>query len=188
MENMELDARERILKAAMELLDKEKDAGKITVRLIAEKAGVGIGLINYHFRSKEKLLNEAVGTTMAGMAEELKKLGSGAGSPVDKLKQMLKQLSDFAIRYQKHMRISIEYEILQGDMQVPVYILPVLREIYGREKDERELRLIAFTIITGMQVMYMKTEAFYKYSGIDITNEKQRSEAIDIMISNFIGK
>ena len=60
----ELDPRERILQAAIAILGEEADPESITVRQIAARAEVGTGLINYHFGSKDALLNEAIGTLM----------------------------------------------------------------------------------------------------------------------------
>jgi hypothetical protein len=69
-----------------------------------------------------------------------------------------------------------------------MYLLPVLRALYGRSKDECELRLLAFTLVKAMQVMYLRADDFQKYSGIDILDEKQRNESIDMLIANIIKK
>lgn len=185
----ELDARNRIMEAAKEILDEEQDISRITIRRIAEKAGVGIGLINYHFQSKEKLLNETVNVTMGRMAEEFHSIEKLNGmEPVEFIKYMLKKLSDFAVRYQKLTRISVSYALMQGDMEAERYILPALRTFYGRSKDERELRLLAFTLITAIQAIYLRADAFLKYSSIDVLDEEQRNEAIDFLVTNIIHK
>jgi AcrR family transcriptional regulator len=189
METNDLDAKSRIMKAAMDILDEESEISRITVRRIAEKAEVGIGLINYHFQSKEKLLYEAVNVTMSQMAEEFRSPGkANEMEPIELLKYMLKKLSDFALKYRNLTHISVSYALLQGDMDAEMYLLPVLRELYGRSKDECELRLLAFTLVKAMQVMYLRADDFQKYSGIDILDEKQRNESIDMLIANIIKK
>lgn len=185
----DLDAKSRIMKAAMEILDDEPEISRITVRRIAEKAEVGIGLINYHFQSKEKLLYEAVNVTMAQMAEEFRSSGkANEMEPLEFLKYMLIKLSDFALKYKKLTQISVSYALLQGDMEAEMYLLPSLRALYGRSKDESELRLLAFTLVKAMQAMYIRADSFLKYSGIDILDEKQRNESIDMLIANIIKK
>lgn len=185
----DLDARSRIMKAAMEILDEEQEISRITVRRIAEKADVGIGLINYHFQSKEKLLYEAVNVTMTQMAEEFRSLDkTNEMEPVEFLKYMLKKLSDFALKYKNLTQISVSYALLQGDMEAEMYLLPALRALYRKSKDESELRLLAFTLIKTMQAMYIRAEAFLKYSGIDVLDEEQRNEYIDLLIANIINK
>ncbi len=46
--------KEKIIHATIELIKKHGDISKITVRDIAANAGVGIGLINYHFQTKDE--------------------------------------------------------------------------------------------------------------------------------------
>ncbi|MBS3969913.1 MAG: helix-turn-helix transcriptional regulator [Clostridia bacterium] len=68
------DARNRIIKAAIEILDEVTDVDKITVRQVAERANVGTGLINYHFKTKNNLLSLAVGDVMAQMATKFSRM------------------------------------------------------------------------------------------------------------------
>ena len=68
MTEEELEARQKILNATCDLLREGVKTQSITVRRIAERAGVGIGLINYHFQSRDKLLNEAVNSLMGEQA------------------------------------------------------------------------------------------------------------------------
>lgn len=53
--------KESIIKAATELIEENKgDMSKVTARAIAAKSGVALGLINYHFKSKENLIEMCV--------------------------------------------------------------------------------------------------------------------------------
>lgn len=61
MSDKDVAADERIIRTAMEILVEEEEPERITVRQIAQRAGVAVGAINYHFQSKEDLLSEAVG-------------------------------------------------------------------------------------------------------------------------------
>lgn len=181
------DARNRLLKAAIDILDEEPDVSRITVRRLAERAGVGIGLINYHFQSKDRLLNEAVNVRMSQMAEEFRDVDkANEMEPVEFIKYMLKKLSGFALRYRKLIQISISFALLQGEMEAEMYLLPSLRAIYGRTKEESELRLIAFTLIKTMQAMYMRADDFIRFSGIDILDERQMNESVDRLVGNII--
>ena len=66
-----MTAKDRIFQAAVDLLNEETNPDDITVRRIAERAGVGIGAVNYHFQSKDNLLNQAVGALMQAEAQPL---------------------------------------------------------------------------------------------------------------------
>lgn len=53
------EVKKSIIKATIEIIEKsDGDIKNITARKIADKSGVALGLINYHFGSKENLIAE----------------------------------------------------------------------------------------------------------------------------------
>src|SRR5512145_1474653 len=121
----ELDPKKRILQAAMELLN-EKEPQGITVRKIAERAGVGIGLINYHFQSKDRLLNEAVGGSMGvAAARWLDANEEEYPDPVLRLKNLLKETSTIGVRFPALLQIALSFELQHGNFSVPQLIVPI---------------------------------------------------------------
>ena len=63
-----MEHKEAIVQAAIALMEeKENRLDEITVREICKRAGVGLGLVNYHFGSKERLL-AACGNRLAERA------------------------------------------------------------------------------------------------------------------------
>lgn len=63
-------ARQRLLVAARELLA-EQPVGDITVRMIAQRAGVGHALISRYYGSRGRLLTIAVGLALVELAAEV---------------------------------------------------------------------------------------------------------------------
>lgn len=56
-----INVKEHIIEVTIELIEKyDGDKKSITSRMIAEKAEVGLRLINYYFRSKDNLITECV--------------------------------------------------------------------------------------------------------------------------------
>ncbi|HYE09896.1 MAG TPA: TetR/AcrR family transcriptional regulator [Patescibacteria group bacterium] len=187
MKNSDQDARSRIIKAAIEILDEVTDVDKVTVRQVAERANVGIGLINYHFKTKDNLLSIAVGDVMGKMATGFITPGNYSDlEPVLKLKTMLKELYSFGERHEKLVQFTLTHGILNGDMQTPLFLVPVLREIFGDRKDEIHLRIIALQILLPIQVTSISPSAFNYYSGINLHNEVQRNNFIDTLIDNLV--
>ena len=187
MKNSDQDARSRIIKAAIEILDEVTDVDKVTVRQVAERANVGIGLINYHFKTKDNLLSIAVGDVMGKMATGFITPGNYSDlEPVLKLKTMLKELNSFGERHEKLVQFTLTHGILNGDMQTPLFLVPVLREIFGDRKDEIHLRIIALQILLPIQVTSISPSAFNYYSGINLHNEVQRNNFIDTLIDNLV--
>jgi AcrR family transcriptional regulator len=187
MTEKELDARDRIIRATIDILDEEENLNKITVRRIAERAGVGVGLINYHFQTKENLLNEAVLSVMSQEAGRwLQPAEIPDADPLVRLRVMIRQVAGIAIRYPKFAKILISHALLRGNMEAESMVLPTLRQILGPGRDETQVRLIAFQLIASMQVAFMRENAFRNYSGINISDDRQRDQAIDTLVDNLL--
>jgi AcrR family transcriptional regulator len=186
MTSNEKDARQSIIEAAKDLMNETGDIGKITVRQIAEKAKVGIGLINYHFKSKDNLLSIAIGDVMTDTIYQfMKENAKSKSDPVSKLKMLVKELYSLAGNSDKVLRFILTREVMEGDLKTALHLVPLLKEIYGDEEDMR-LRIIALQILHPIQVTGLNTEAFHMYSGIDLYNTKQRNNFIDMVIDNLI--
>ncbi|WP_306367830.1 TetR/AcrR family transcriptional regulator [Nocardiopsis sp. CC223A] len=63
------EVRERLLAAAAELIAERGWAG-VSTRVLAERAGVGPGLVHYHFSSLRALLNEAALHAVTAVVQE----------------------------------------------------------------------------------------------------------------------
>ena len=56
-----MDNKEAIIQATIKLIEENGEhLEEITVRDICKNAGVGLGLVNYHFGSKDKLIEACV--------------------------------------------------------------------------------------------------------------------------------
>lgn len=180
------DARERIIEVTLKILEEVDDIDKITVRQIAERAGVGVGLINYHFKTKDNLLSIAIGDTMSNIITELSDDSVYTLDSVENLKNLLKRLCDIGMHYDKVLPFIVNQCIINGNMQAQLAIIPILRNIFGDEKDEMSLRTIALQIILPIQMAALSPESFQLYSGTNIKVKHQRDNFIDILIENII--
>jgi AcrR family transcriptional regulator len=60
---------------------------------------VGIALVNYHFQSKDNLIEQAIGIKMKAITDEMYDLKNASDDPVEKLRSMIKQIAELSIRY-----------------------------------------------------------------------------------------
>ena len=115
------DPRTRILAAATALLGESSDPARITVRQIAERAGVGTGLINYHFQSKDNLLNEVVsGMMMAEVGSWMAETKDASLDPQTRLRRLLKETARIGMQYPAHLQIMIAHEVQNATFSVPL--------------------------------------------------------------------
>ena len=185
----EQDSRQLIIDAAKALLEVTEDVDKITVRQISKRAGVGIGLINYHFKSKDNLLSIAIGDIMANAIWDFTYTDEYFNlEPIAKLKVMIKELCTLIGSNEKLIRFMLTREIMDGNMQTPLQIIPLLKEVFGDAKDDMQLRIIALQILHPLQVTGLNAPAFYIYSGIDLSSTEQRNGFIDMLIDNLVSQ
>ncbi len=187
MTNEETEAKARILEAAVKLLQEVDRPEQLTIRQVAERAGVGIGLINYHFQTKENLTQLAATAIAGDLAEHWQStLDASIADPVVRLKALLKANASVGAQYAKLARLSVLHELLEGEFSVPLVIVPVLRDIFGRNKTEAEIRLLAFALVTALQVILIREPEFRHYSGINLFDVAQRDQAIDCLVNQFV--
>lgn len=186
MSSKKEETKKKIMEVTMNLVDSVENPDDITVRKIAESAGVGVGLINYYYGSRDNLIKEAASMKMESMAEIMEKLDGDLSNPVKYLKEMLMMMSDTAMKNSRFSKFSVEYDLLKGNFRICLYLLPVLRKIFDESKSETDLRLIAFQIIVAMQSVYVRQEAFHMLTGIDIEIKKERDTLIDSIVDNLI--
>ena len=183
---MESDAKVRILQAATELLEEAADIDAITVRQIAERAGVGIGLVNYYYQSKDNLLGIVIGLRMEAMVQAISRETDTGLPPIEKLRKLLKDTCNMGERYDKLVLHMLKICMTNGDLQAEISLIPLLREIFGEQKDEISLRLYAVQILAPLQAALIAMDSFRIYSGYDLGREAQRNDFIDRMIDNVI--
>ena len=189
MAEKDQETRERLIQTTMEFLTGGQDPERITVRKVAERAGVGIGLINYHFQTRDNRVNEAISRLLWGAAARwIPANNAPAQDPVVRLKSFIKESTNVLLQSRPLARAALSNDLMRGDMGTAAALVPVLREIFGPEKDELSIRLMALQIITALQTAYLRASTFRTYTGIDIDDEKQRDQVIEAMVDNLVRK
>ncbi|MFR3370178.1 MAG: TetR/AcrR family transcriptional regulator, partial [Clostridioides difficile] len=77
------------------------------------------------------------------------------------------------------------YILIQEEIVYPFEILPLIKAHYenqNNKKTEAEYRTIAYQITSFIQLLFLRSNAFFKYSGIDILNVEQRNGLIDFQL------
>ena len=180
------DAKERIMHTVVGLMLEGKDMSKITNRDIANMAGVNSALINYYYQSRENLLSQAVGLCMAQMAGNLLVAEVTGIDPLQRLKNMLRGISRFAVEHRFLSEISISAELKNGNENTIRTILPILKEIFSGKKSELELKLLALQIIVPLQVILLNPKAYQRSLGEDMSELSAAFEFLDIFIDNVL--
>ncbi len=187
------DAKEKIIEATTALI-REGGGMEITTRDIANRAGVGVGLVNYHFQTKENLLNictqRIISLIIAGFDTLYSSLDM---APIDKLRFLVKENMKFLIKNPGISRMSIISDMLCSDRgdntsQTLNAYFPVIKEVCGNKATENEL-LLLHTLIFTLQVAFLRGEVFKDSAHFDLKDDMQRDKfldsLIDMLFSNY---
>ncbi len=169
------------MEATIALMRETQDPQSLTVRQIAARANVNTALVSYYYGSKDELIHAAVDEIMQAEAGKWLTLPEGETDPMERLKSMLRQMSDMVISYYQFTKVSLEFAITQGGTETPQMLLPLMRSILP-DRDERELRLLSFLMITGLQGALVRHEAFHSYTGYDPFDKTQRDEILNRLV------
>lgn len=193
MSKDEIEAREKIIAAAIELIEQYGDAARITVRDIAAKAGVGVGLINYHFQTKENLISHCVQRIISVVISNFEPLYKSLEmKPVDKLRHLVKSTGAFLAAKPGISRISIVNDLVSGNLddnssQTGRAYFPVIKEACGEGKTDKEVAVLLHMLISSIQIAFLRKDMIRETMDIDFYDTKQRDAFVDMIIDILSG-
>lgn len=181
------DIKEKIINATTELIMESKgNSENITTRAIAEKTNIGIGLVNYHFQTKENLVEICIQRIIKNVISSFKRdrASNVQQSGMTQLKNTAAAVADFIIENPEVSRISI-----LGDNKNPKIDDNTMNTVKGFSyssggsgaPEGREL-IALFALTSTMQAMFLRKDICTEIFGFDIGDKCKR----DIFISELI--
>ena len=186
--------KEAIMEATISLINEKEDhIEEITVRQISKRAGVGLGLINYHFENKEKLIEACVERIINGIVEKFRGMGEQTKgcTPFEKLDYLGSMTLTFLFEHQAVSKISIlsdmrfpqEADNTQRTIQA---FLPLVAQCRP-DWDEEKVRQMTFYLISCMQLAFLRHEILLNTQGIDLRDPQERKGFHTKMLNSLIG-
>ncbi|MBP1043171.1 TetR/AcrR family transcriptional regulator [Vagococcus sp. BWB3-3] len=182
----ERDTQERLLVATVGLLSEASRPEKITARQIAKEAGANLAMINYFFKSKDELINLAIGQIMQEETDKFISVIKDDAEPKEQLFQVLSFFCETAIKYQRFLKLTIPYGLLTKEFKVESAYLEIIEEFYENRIPTAYCRMIALQIMSFTELLLLRADAFKDYSGIDILNVRQRQQYLRFQIELFL--
>lgn len=179
----------RIIEITTELLKEYNgDTKKITSRLIAEKADIGLGSINYFFGSKENLITECIqriiNKMLVGFTPDMTDFTKTDGlTDKTRLISWAVQTFDFLFDNQAIAAISI-----LNDMQNylancnSVYTQRGFSFAIRNNPNEGCKKLLAFILVSAMQTAFLAKDIAKELLGYNLYSKKER----DLFITNTV--
>lgn len=184
-----MNQKEKIIEATTSLINENKgDLNLVTARKIANRAEVGLGLINYHFGSKEQLVTECVQKILT---EQIKVYAPDAVTAMSTIEEDKKRLTDWAKRifefiYKNRSIVGIS---ILGDMRNnleisnSVYTQIGLEQAIRSNMDDRKKKQMIFTLTSTMQGAFMQDNVVKSRLGFDFSKKEDRDQYIDSLVN-----
>lgn len=180
------DQKTALLKATIDLLKEAEQPEKVTSRQIASRAGVNLAMINYYFGSKEALTSQAVSKILDAASGVFHSPVHPFESPKERLKHILREICQIVVKYRRYTKLYIPHLLLEDEITLPQLVLPEIRGHFGTQKSETECRMIAYEMISFLQLAFYRADAFMRYTGINLTMEDAVVKLIDWELEQFL--
>ncbi len=182
------EVKEKIILATIDIITQsEGDVADINTRGIAEKADVGTGLINYHFQTKDHLIDicveRMIEKVIAAFAPSVPEL-----TPAARLKHTASLVLDFLMDNPAVSRISI-----LSDHKNPKRDDNTIKSAMGMSKtlgnlviSEKERFVLAFALTSAMQALFLRRDQSVALFGYDMNAKEQRDKLLGLLIDTML--
>ncbi|MGN0621410.1 MAG: TetR/AcrR family transcriptional regulator [Porcipelethomonas sp.] len=188
MRNKE-EVKEAIITATTELIEQSGgDINTITARSIAEKSGVALGLINYHFESKENLISicvqRIINKVLMRFSPDKKDYAENDGlTDKERLISFAQQTFDFLYANYAIVKISILSDFRGYQPQSNSALTQLGFSLAIRSNiPESQKQLIAFSLASIMQTAFLSGENSKAITGYNLAEKPER----DLFISDIV--
>ena len=162
------------------------DTESISIRKIAERAGIGIGLVNHYFQSKEHLIEVCVQTIISDVIRTFSPETNESQTPVEITKCVARQVMDFLMDNSQIARVSI-----MGDCRQPKTadntmktVLGFAHCLSGGQITDMHTKS-AFMITSVLQAAFLRKDVLRECLHVDFYDSEQRGLFIDQLIERF---
>ena len=187
------DAKESIIEASIELIEaSEGNIRNITARSIADKSGVSLGLINYHFGSEDKLIEICCGriinkTIMSMSPEKIDYTKDDGLTDKERLISFARQTFEFIYANYPTVKISVlsDLQDYSPNCNSALTQQGFLLALRG-DMPEAQKKHIAFSLASIMQTAFLAGDNAKQITGYDLNTKKQRSAFITDTVSMLL--
>jgi|GEM_PF-628051 len=176
------DIKQKIIAEVSEMLESGMAAEEVTVREITKRLGISVSTINYHFGSKDALMNQVIKMHIDKVIAKVPGtvLAMEGIPPREKLLKLVKYTAGYLAKSPSVSRISILNDLKSGFGKDNTFgsiraYEPLVKEIAGPEKADIYGMILAFTL----QGMFLRTDVLRDEGILDYDNTAERDRAIE---------
>lgn len=187
-----LSTKEKILKVTREIIA-EEGFQNITIRKIANKAGVNVAAVNYYFGSKDAVINETLKTVTDELKDTFEFLKNSKEDPRTKLSIFIFNYTDMILKYPDLLKnvinLAIHNKPLEGQIEYMTFMqtegIEILKQTIAEirpELDEFTVYIKIIHLLSGLSFPFLMDNQFKKVMGFDLYDEKMREMHINDLL------
>ncbi|MDD3269308.1 MAG: TetR/AcrR family transcriptional regulator [Syntrophomonadaceae bacterium] len=189
-----LTTKARLMQVTIDVIA-EEGFQSVTIRKVAAKAGVNIAAVNYHFGSKDALINEALKQVTDQLKNAFEYLQTCSDDAESKLAIFIKNYTDILFKYPDIIKNMINHAIHDKpvDQQVE-YIaflktegFELIKHIIGEirpDQDECFHSLKALHLLSGLSFPILMGKYIGEVMGVDLSIDELRQLHIKLLLAN----
>lgn len=188
------EVKSNIMQAALSLIEQGDGCiGDVTVREIASAAGVGVGLINYHFGSKDALMRLCAQTIVA---EELERFYAVAEKRKDlpaleRLRILSERTCDYLAEHPQLSRLSILTDLNRGDFagdntdQNMEAFLPHVAAAMEKPVDDMDVKFRTHILVHAFHAAFLRSASIKERIGLDFYIKQDRDKFVSLTMNQL---
>jgi TetR/AcrR family transcriptional regulator, regulator of cefoperazone and chloramphenicol sensitivity len=188
--------RKNIIDATLKIIG-EEGFQNVTIRKIAKLADVNVAAINYHFGSKDVVINEALKYMTGKLKDSFKCLSDVNVIAEERLQNFIRNYADAALEHPDVFRNYINHSMFNHDLPSEyvdfikkdglLELKNTLCEIgKNRQNDEIQLFMKCFQIISGIAFPVLLGKQMIELSGIEYEDCEIRYKYLDVLMRTII--
>jgi len=189
-----MDNKESIIQATIALIEeKGENIDAITMREICKKAEVGLGLINYYFENKDKLIDLCVEKIINGIVDKFNSIREQTKdcTPYEKLECLGNMTLTFLFEHCNVAKISILTDMRtpkENDNTHRTYLafIPLVAACRP-DWDSDRIKRATYCLITAMQQAFLRHDIILLTQGVNLQNAQERKAYHEQMIKDILG-
>ncbi|AGF55583.1 AcrR family transcriptional regulator [Clostridium saccharoperbutylacetonicum] len=189
-----LNTKDKILEATLNIIS-EEGFQNVTIRKIAVVADVNVAAVNYHFGSKDNVINEALEYLMIQSKNIFKCLKNTNEAPELRLRTFIDKYTKNLIKYPDQIKNLIHQSIYENstknkfqeylEMEGVELIKATIQQIRP-DKDDVTLQILVTQLLSCLLFPVLLGDRATEIFGIKLNDPKKRNAYIELLIKNVI--
>jgi AcrR family transcriptional regulator len=189
-----LNTKDKILEATLNIIS-EEGFQNVTIRKIAVVADVNVAAVNYHFGSKDNVINEALEYLMIQSKSIFKCLKNTNEAPELRLRTFIDKYTKNLIKYPDQIKNLIHQSIYENstknkfqeylEMEGVELIKATIKQIRP-DKDDVTLQILVTQLLSCLLFPVLLGDRATEIFGIKLNDPKKRNAYIELLIKNVI--